>query len=681
MFSNLRAKLLVPIGGAILLGLFFMTAAIYYKSSTLFKASVISQAHDKAKALADLSDTLINFVRQEIEVHAQRQPILDLLDGASTQEQIDAVNDLLAEITKGQKLYMSMGVADLNGRIVANSLTNMRGPTASVKDRSFFQRAVRGEPFISEVLQSRSNDSLFSGISTPVKRNGKIIGVLYLGFDLTHFTNDYAKKAVLGRTGGAMILGLDGKFMYHKDAQYMMNDKTKEFADVKYMLANRQGEYAFTSFSDGKDYREYFVTGEATGWKFAFLIEDADIFSSIAEIRTISLALALCTLFGVLTVAFFVINGVVGSLKKGVTFAQGVAAGNLEQQLDIQRNDEIGDLSNALRTMLQSLRSMIATSEDKTKEAEAQSKLAQAAVEEAEQAKGMAEQAKRQGMLQAAAQLEGIAAEAIASSKVLSDKIEQASTGSGIQRDRTAEAATAMEEMNATVYEVARNAAQAAASSEQAKSNAVEGADVVESVIQAIGEVARKSTILTDSLNQLGERAKGIGRVMNVITDIADQTNLLALNAAIEAARAGDAGRGFAVVADEVRKLAEKTMVATKEVGDVVAAIQQGTAENIKGMGEASEAVQRSTELATVAGGALKSILGIAEATADQVRSIATASEQQSATSEEINRGTEEITQVAERNALLMEEASQAVENLVRATERIEKLIAELKNS
>jgi methyl-accepting chemotaxis protein len=151
---------------------------------------------------------------------------------------------------------------------------------------------------------------------------------------------------------------------------------------------------------------------------------------------------------------------------------------------------------------------------------------------------------------------------------------------------------------------------------------------------------------------------------MGVIGDIADQTNLLALNAAIEAARAGDAGRGFAVVADEVRKLAEKTMGATKEVGQAIASIQSGTAANLAAMDGAVHAVEGSTGLAEQAGGALKEIVALVESTADRVRCIAAASEEQSAASEQINRAIERINRISEVTAESMTRSSQAIAGL-----------------
>ncbi len=183
-------------------------------------------------------------------------------------------------------------------------------------------------------------------------------------------------------------------------------------------------------------------------------------------------------------------------------------------------------------------------------------------------------------------------------SEELSAQVEQSSRGTEVQRERVTETATAMEEMNATVLEVAKNASGAAEGSDTAKTKAQNGQKIVENVIQAITQVQEQTQILKTNMETLGRQAEDIGNVMNVISDIADQTNLLALNAAIEAARAGEAGRGFAVVADEVRKLAEKTMGATKEVGSAITSIQQGTQGAAADMDKAVKSVEDATELA-----------------------------------------------------------------------------------
>jgi len=263
----------------------------------------------------------------------------------------------------------------------------------------------------------------------------------------------------------------------------------------------------------------------------------------------------------------------------------------------------------------------------------------------------------------------------------LSAQIEESSKGSEVQRQRVSETATAVEEMNATVLEVAKNASMAAERSEMASRKAKGGADVVTQVVAAIGTVQREALGLKENMGALGRQAEDIGKIMGVISDIADQTNLLALNAAIEAARAGDAGRGFAVVADEVRKLAEKTMTATKEVGEAIGGIQSGARETVLRVEAAVSAVGQATALSEKSGEALHEIVELVDNAGDQVRSIATASEEQSAASEEINRSVTEINTIAADMADGMEQSAKAVNDLAAQAQTLNDLIANLQSS
>ncbi|WP_449243078.1 methyl-accepting chemotaxis protein, partial [Desulfovibrio sp.] len=279
----------------------------------------------------------------------------------------------------------------------------------------------------------------------------------------------------------------------------------------------------------------------------------------------------------------------------------------------------------------------------------------------------------------AAGRAEEVAGRLAASGERLRASVEETDQGGGTQRRRLSETSVAMEQMNASIVEVAKNASSASGSADLAHDRAAQGAKIVEEAVRSIYAVAQQAESLKASLGELGRQAEDIGAIMNVITDIADQTNLLALNAAIEAARAGEAGRGFAVVADEVRKLAEKTMNATKEVGGAIAAIQEGTARNVAGMDGATKAVELSTELAGKAGASLKEILGIVETTADQVRGIATASEQQSAASERISKGFGEISAVSERTGEAMRDSRDAVRELNLLAEEIADIIRQMR--
>ena len=282
-------------------------------------------------------------------------------------------------------------------------------------------------------------------------------------------------------------------------------------------------------------------------------------------------------------------------------------------------------------------------------------------------------------IMEVATQAMDISNRVAAASEQLSSQVEQVSRGTDVQRDRAASTATAMEEMNATVLEVAKNAGQASEQAEATRSKAQYGADVVDKVIAAIRQVNNVANELQANMQELGAQAESIGGVMNVISDIADQTNLLALNAAIEAARAGEAGRGFAVVADEVRKLAEKTMGATTEVGSSIRGIQASATNNISRVGAAAKSVTEATDLAGTSGAALQEILKLAANNSALIAGIATAAEEQSSTSEEINRSVEEVNRIAGETAAGMGQSASAVQELSHMAQELKVLLDKLR--
>ncbi len=285
-----------------------------------------------------------------------------------------------------------------------------------------------------------------------------------------------------------------------------------------------------------------------------------------------------------------------------------------------------------------------------------------------------------QNMQNIAVELEQVATIASSASEQLSAQIELSENGAQDQADRVATTATALEEMNATVLEIARNAGTTSDSASNVRSEASAGSESMQECVKAMHEVKEESLKLQTEMGVLSEHAQAINEIMNVISDIADQTNLLALNAAIEAARAGEAGRGFAVVADEVRNLAEKTMTSTTDVGNAISAIQKSTADNTRLVVDAVKKIERVTEMVSGAGEALLGIVQLADTTADQVRAIATASEEQSATSEEITQSVDSINNIAKETTNNMQEARKAVNEMVNQTHILSQLIEQLQS-
>jgi len=265
-------------------------------------------------------------------------------------------------------------------------------------------------------------------------------------------------------------------------------------------------------------------------------------------------------------------------------------------------------------------------------------------------------------------------------SRNLGEQVEVAGQGASAQRGRTEETATAVEQMNASILEVSRNASMSAAQSERVREEGERGAAVARETDLAIDSVHAAFAGVADNLARLGEQAREISNILGIIDDIADQTNLLALNAAIEAARAGEAGRGFAVVAGEVRKLAEKTTEATKQVAGSTGAIEVAVGQCDAAMRVAVKAVETGGALSRQAGEALRSILDEASAAAAQSQAIAAAAEEQSAAAEQIARTSATVRSIARDTAEAMERAAGIGERLRRLAEDLNGIVATMRS-
>ena len=243
---------------------------------------------------------------------------------------------------------------------------------------------------------------------------------------------------------------------------------------------------------------------------------------------------------------------------------------------------------------------------------------------------------------------------------------EQSAEGMASQQGEVSQVATAMNEMQSTVNEVARNTTDAMGAAKQASRTSTQGNQVVRSAIGSIEQVSQQIEQAGTVVSQLEADSASISMVLDVIRGIAEQTNLLALNAAIEAARAGEQGRGFAVVADEVRSLAQRTQASTAEISKMIEVLQERTAEAGSAMQLSRQQMQESVELAREAGSSIDSINGAVTQITDMNTLIATATEQQNAVTEELNRSIVKIHTAADENAQGVQQTAQACVELSR---------------
>jgi len=256
---------------------------------------------------------------------------------------------------------------------------------------------------------------------------------------------------------------------------------------------------------------------------------------------------------------------------------------------------------------------------------------------------------------------------------------EQTSQGVAQQQTETDQVATAVNELSCSAQEVAVNGAKAAEAAQQAEGEATIGKQVVAKSVASVESLSQRVMESVVLIQKLSADSEDVGKVIAVIREIAEQTNLLALNAAIEAARAGEQGRGFAVVADEVRTLANRTQSSTEEIREIIERLQAGTKEAERAMQAGREVSEQNVGQAVMAGKALETIAEVVTSIKNQNLQIATATQQQTAVTEEINRSVVNINDVSKLTAGGAQKAASSSEELAGFSERIQNLLAQFK--
>ncbi|MFM1655240.1 methyl-accepting chemotaxis protein [Brevibacillus sp. B_LB10_24] len=353
-------------------------------------------------------------------------------------------------------------------------------------------------------------------------------------------------------------------------------------------------------------------------------------------------AVLILSFIGIFVIQFVALRRFLSPLQHVFDAISQMSEGRLDLELKVDSQDELGVLSQKVNGLLSQWRTIIRRVQQYAEHAAA-----------------------------SASELSVTAEQNTASINQMTNAIQEVAGGTTTQAQSAEENAKAMDEMAIGIQRIAEASSNVAESSADMAEKAQQGYNSINKVVGQIDAISRAVNSSSLVVTTLDERSQEIGKIVDVISEIASQTNLLALNAAIEAARAGEQGKGFAVVADEVRKLAEQSARSTAQITSLIVETQQDTAKAVQTMQEGTREVEVGIHVANEAGLAFQHILQATQDVADQVQEVSAISQQMSAGSEEVSATVQELASIAKESAANISAVASSAEEQLASTQMI----------
>jgi methyl-accepting chemotaxis protein len=521
--------------------------------------------------------------------------------------------------TPGRAKHSTFYHRDASGRLIVN--THWNSPESqNYFDQSWYLgglKAPAGQCNWANAYQDAASPEPRTNCAMAISKDGAPYGVSTIDVTLGFFNELVAQKEK-EINAQLMIVEADGKIL--------SNQPEIPGSNVLKNLSDLAGQYPFVAAlqkalkdpakglthsnyqgSNGEDYSLFVQPIEGTPWLMAVAQPTSVLTAQSAKVLKTLAALQIPMVAVLLLIMVFALRQLMKRLAVLKANIDTLSAGDadLTKRIQIRAEDEVGAVGHSVNRFIQYLQVMVT--------------------------------------------------EVQASSGVIAEGIEQLRGQShGTNRilvrhaSETDQAVTAITEMSSTAEDVARNAAQTAAMTQTANDNARHSKIVVDDASDSVRALIGEVDLATTSVRAMEQDAQRINAVLGVIGEIAGQTNLLALNAAIEAARAGEQGRGFAVVADEVRALAGRTQASTSEINEMLVRLQQGVSAAVAAMEKTKHSCQATVDKTSKVNEGLDGMADSVMRINDLSTQIATAAEEQSAVSEEVNRNMVAVRHIVE---------------------------------
>ena len=597
---SVKGKILLFVLPVVILGLVVLSGAAYRYMDTTIEEQLIVSAQRGSADVADYVESWLDARMLETQLTASNPALRNIQsDPAAANKN----NEYRLQLMKQRypDVYDSVSWGPFDGSGTLYGQTGAGFKVMQNKEKAWYKETMRGEraSFMAPpVISQATGKTIVNSIALVKDDNGKNIGMVLAAIYVDAVARR-VQELKLGERGYSLLVAQDGTYIVNPDDSVVMKKKISEENDTgmqelgKKMVSGDKGIYRFV-LADGSPVIAFYNPIQNTGWGMATLAYEDEFFAPAKSALKMMAGISVVLILLISLVIATVVGRILRPLQIMMQEMQLIAAGDFRNRpARIQADDEIGELAAEIREMRDKVRTMICAVHDSTQTLAASAEEMNATTEQSAQA-----------------------------SNQVANSITEVAGGTAQQLEAVQSTRQVTEELSEQIQAVSGRAGQASARGQEASEVAKQGGTKLKKVIDQIRQIEKSTQDSAAVVTSLGERSKEIGQIVDTISGIAEQTNLLALNAAIEAARAGEHGKGFAVVASEVRKLAESSQDAAQQITDLIKLIQTDTDLAVDRMRSGQQVVQVGAENILSTGEAFRSIVDIVEEVSGQVKGI-----------------------------------------------------------